>query len=168
MNDKSVWWFLRRNLYDLKRQHGAFVVVYKLMDVETDYTTGKKTISRELHEVRRAIILPEEVFRQVEQGIAHLSSNKFFVSQAGSDQGQAVFIFDARDLPVGFRFDLDDFVIVGGEYYQVTEVDEYELDSGWLIKTKRTVGAGLRVILDVAAVNTIALSQGTAIVKETL
>jgi DNA-binding beta-propeller fold protein YncE len=141
MNDSSNWKFIVRNLYSLKRQYGAKVTVCKVLDVETDYITGEKTISRELHEVQRAIMLPVEEKRKVEQGIAHLSSNKMFVSQAGFDDEQALFIFDAKDLPAGFQFNLDDFVIVEDEYFRVTEVDEYEYDSGWVIKTHRTKGA---------------------------
>ena len=141
MNDKSIWWFIRRNLYSLKHQYGASVTVHKTLDVDTDYTTGQKTISQESYEVKRAIMLPEEEGRKVQQGIAHLSTNKWFVSQAGFDQGKALFIFDAQDLPAGFQFDLDGFVIVEDEYYRVIEVDEYECDSGWIIKTKRVVGS---------------------------
>jgi hypothetical protein len=141
MNDSSNWKFIVRNLYSLKRQYGAEVTVCKVLDVETDYITGEKTISRELHEVRRAIMLPVEEKRKVEQGIAHLSSNKMFASQAGFDDEQALFIFDTKDLPAGFQFNLDDFVIVEDEYFRVTEVDEYEYDSGWVIKTHRTKGA---------------------------
>jgi hypothetical protein len=144
MNDKSHWQFLRQNLYSLKREYGARVTVCKVLDINTDYQTGQKTVSRELHQVARAIMLPVEESRQVQQGIAHLSANKRFVSQAGFDEEKALFIFDASDLPAGFQFDLDDFVIVEDEYYRVTEVDEYEYDSGWIIKTHLTEGADLK------------------------
>lgn len=167
MIDKSIWQFIRRSLYMLKRQYGASLTVYKLVDTETDYRTGKKSVIRELHRVRRAIMLPEEEVRRVEQGIAHLSTNKRFNSQAGFDQGKALFIFDASDLPAGFKFNLDDFVVIGDEYYRVTEVDEYEYDSGWVIKTTRVEGAELKVILDVSAETTTALTQAAAESKET-
>ncbi len=167
MNDKSTWYFIRRNLYSLKREYGAQVTVCKVTDTDTNYITGQKTISRELHQVRRAIMLPVEESRKVQQGIAHLSSSKWFVSQAGFDQVKALFVIDARDLPAGFQFNLDDFIIVEGEYYRVTEVDEYEHDAGWIIKTHLDVGANLSVPFDVSAENTMALSQGTTDVKET-
>ena len=167
MIDTSMWQFIRRSLYMLKRQYGAAVTVYKLLDAETDYGTGTKSVRRELYRVRRAIMLPEDEVRRVEQGIAHLSANKWFVSQAGFDQGKALFIFDASDLPSGFRFNLDDFVVVEGEYYRVTEVDEYEYDSGWIIKTTRVEGADLTVILDRSAETTMALTQATIESTET-
>ncbi len=167
MNDRSNWRFIRRCLYNLKRQYGAQVNVCKVLDVGTDYVTGKKTITRELHQVRRAVMLPEEEARKVQQGIAHLSASKWFVSQAGFDQVKAIFIFDAKDLPTGFQFDLDDFIVVEGEYYRVTEVDEYEFDSGWLIKTTLDKGADFQVVLEAMATSTMSLSQATTEIKET-
>jgi hypothetical protein len=143
MNDRSHSNFVRRNLYSLKRQYGVQVAVHKILDTETDYATGEKEVTKEIHSVRRAIMLPVEAERVVEQGIAHLSANKMFVSQAGFDQEKALFIFDARDLPRGFQFDLNDFVVVDGEYHCITEVDEYEYDSGWIIKTHLAKGADL-------------------------
>jgi hypothetical protein len=145
MADRSNFRFVRQALYALKRQYGANVTVCKVLDTDTDYETGVKTVSRELYPVKRAIMLPVEAERKVEQGIAQLSANKSFVSQAGFDEGKALFIFDARDLPTGFKFNLDDYVIVSGEYYLVTEVDEFEVDAGWIIKTHLTEGADLEV-----------------------
>jgi hypothetical protein len=143
MTDRSNSRFVRQNLYALKRQYGVDVTVHKILDTETDYQTGDKTVTKETHDVRRAIMLPVEEARKVEQGIAHLSANKWFVSQGGFDLDRATFIFDARDLPTGFEFTLNDFVVVEGAYYCVTEVDEYEYDSGWIIKTHLAKGADL-------------------------
>jgi len=143
MNDRSHSNFVRRTLYALKRQYGVLVSVHKILDTETKYTTGAKTVTKETYSVRRAIMLPVEAKRVVEQGIAHLSANKMFVSQAGFDQEKALFIFDARDLPKDFQFALNDFVVVDDGYYCVTEVDEYEYDSGWIIKTHLVKGADL-------------------------
>ena len=62
-------------------------------------------------------------------------------------------------LPTGFKFDLDDNIIVDGDYYKVIEIDEFEYDTGWLIKTHRVAGADPKVILDVSADNAVALLQ---------
>lgn len=144
MTDRSNSSFVRQNLYALKRQYGVDVTVHKILDTDTEYTTGAKTVTKETYNVRRAIMLPVEEERKVEQGIALLSANKWFVSQGGFDLERATFIFDAKDLPTGFQFDLNDFVVVDDAYYCVTEVDEYEYDSGWIIKTHLVKGADLK------------------------
>jgi hypothetical protein len=160
VNEKRTWQWMRRILYDLKRQYSAHVYVYKLKDARTDYRTGTKTVRRDIHEVRTAIMLPEEVSRRVEQGIAHLSANKRFVSQAGYDLGKASFIFDARDLPAGFQFELDDYVLIEGDYYKVVEVDEFEYDTGWIIKTHHVEGVTLAALLELDAESLFILSDG--------
>lgn len=157
--DNSQWRFLRKALYNLKRDYNVQATVCQVLDTVTQYTTGKRTISRNLYHIRRAIMLPAEEQRKVEQGIAHLSTNKWFTSQAGFDLEEALFIFDAKDLPDGFRFNIDDFIIVDGEYHKVTEVDEYEYDAGWVIKTHLDKGAVFTATLDVFAESTLMLSQ---------
>lgn len=163
--DKSQWRFLRQTIYNLKRDYNVQATVCQVLDTDTEYTTGKKTISRNLYHVQRAIMLPVEEKRQVEQGIAHLSANKWFTSQAGFDLEKALFIFDAQDLPIGFQFNIDDFVVVDGDYYKVTEVDEY--DAGWVIKTHLDKGAVFTATLDVSAASMLMLSQSASVVKET-
>jgi hypothetical protein len=142
MNDpQSNWQFLRQTLYSLKRQYNVVATVCSVTDTSTNYATGQKTFIGDTHEVQRAIMLPTEGERKVEQGIEVLSANKWHTAQAGFDQEKALFIFDARDLPVGFKFGLDDFVVVEGEYYKVTKISEYEYDSGWMINTKLIKGS---------------------------
>ncbi len=159
MNERQIWQFMRQALYQLKRQYGATVTVIKLNDAQTNYQTGVKAIDKTIHNVRRAIMLPEEIARNVEQGISHLSANKMFVSQAGFDLGKATFIFDARDLPAGFKWGLDDHIIVAGESFKVSEIDEFEYDSGWVIKTHRVNGAALTGSITLTVSDTITLSD---------
>lgn len=159
MNDKHIWQFMRRALYSLKRQYGAAVTVVKLTDVTTDYKTGVKSVEKSIINVRRAVVLPEEIKRQVEQGIAHLSANKMFVSQAGFDTGQVTFIFDAKDLPVGFSWCLDDHILVDGEDFKVTAIDEFEFDSGWIIKAIRVNGADFTGDMSLDASTSLTISQ---------
>lgn len=159
MNEKQIWQFMRRALYQLKRQYGASVTVVKLDDAQVNYATGVKVVNKTIHNVRRAIMLPEEIARNVEQGIAQLSANKMFVSQAGFDLGRATFIFDARDLPGGFKWGLDDHVLVSGESFKVSEIDEFEYDSGWVIKTHRVNGADLTGSITLTVSDTITLSD---------
>lgn len=139
MTDKSLWMFLRRTVYDLKRQYNVEATVYKVLDSTTDYVTGGKTGSYESYLIPRIIMFPIEELRKVPQGIAQLSANKFFVSQAGFDKETALFVIDANDLPTGFQFNFDDFIVVEDKYYQVIEVDVYE--SAWVIKTSHVKGS---------------------------
>lgn len=147
-----------QNLYTLKHQYGVEATVCKLLGADTDYKTGRKTIARELHNVRRAVMLPEEIAARADTS---RNSSGSHLASAGYNLGKAVFIFDARDLPAGFCFKTDDFIVVQGEYYKVAEVEVYGCDLAWVLKTHRVLGADLCTILDITADSALALSQAT-------
>lgn len=157
--ERQQWEFIRQALYSLKKDYGAEVTVIKLVDSQTDYKTGVKTITKSIHPIRRAIMLPEEIFRKVEQGIAHLSANKMFVSQGGYDVDNCTFIVDAKDMPEGYTWGLDDHIQVVAEVFKVIKISEFEYDSGWMITTRLVEGSDITGIIPVGAETTITLTD---------
>ena len=155
MQNKNPWGFIHKNLYSLKRQYGTSVVVYKLLDVDTNYRTGQKTVTRTLYRVRRAIMLPEEVLRKA----GGLNNEKAVMTGAGFDKGDATFIFDPRNLPDGFQFELDDYVVVKDGFFKLIQIEEYGVSLAWVLKTRRVNGSELNITLDASAGNTLMLSQ---------
>ena len=100
--DRTLNRMIQRTLYSLKRQYGGTVSVYRPNDAETDVRTGRKTIDKDVFVVRRAVVLPVKVSREVIQSISQISANKAFVYGGNFDSGLRKFIIDARDLPKGF------------------------------------------------------------------
>ncbi len=120
---------LRLTLYGLKRQFGGTVYIYNLQDAETDYTTGVKTSTQSFTQVRRAIVLPVKVEREV---IKSLTSKPF--TYGGSyDTRTRLFVIDARDVAVGFEIAMDDWVHYNGYRYSLKSIEKLELDAGWLL-----------------------------------
>jgi len=64
---------VRQVLYGLKRQYGADIAVYKLLDADTDYTTGLKTIHK-LSEELEAVVIPTKIAREAIQSISQISA----------------------------------------------------------------------------------------------
>ena len=153
MQDKNPWGFIEKNLYALKRQYGTSVVVYKLSDVDTNYRTGQKTVVRSLHQVRRVIMLPEDILRKVGR-----TNNKTGESSAGIEEGDATFIFDPRDLPNDFQFELDDYVVVKDGFFKLVQIEEYGVALAWVLKTRRVNGSELNVTIEASASDSLALS----------
>jgi len=153
VQDNNPWGFIEKNLYALKRQYGTSVIICKLANVDTNYRTGQKTVSRTLHRVRRAIMLPEEMLRKVGR-----SNNKTIPSSAGYDESDATFMFDPRDMPDGFQFELDDFVVVKDGFFKLIQIEEYGASLAWVLKTRRVNGSELNVALETSASNSLALS----------
>lgn len=162
---RDTWQFIRQAIYQLKRQYGTRVTVVKLNDAQTDYRTGRKTLNTTTHAVRRAIMLPEEIGRRVEQGAAYISANKNLLAQAGFDQGKAMFIFDADDLPSGFRFGLDDHILVGTDYHKVSKIKPFEPGLGWIIYTHHVDDATFGSTLTLAASNALSLAHQPSVTE---
>jgi hypothetical protein len=129
----------RRSLYMLKREYGARIVIFKLLDSDTDVRTGVKTVSTSRIVVRRAIVLPEMLDRTTKQSISLISSNKEFVSGGTSDIGTRNFIVDRRDVVLP-ELSADDWIEYLNYKYQIKKVQSFEQETGWIITAKRISG----------------------------
>jgi hypothetical protein len=138
--NRSLNRFIRRTLYSLKRQYGSRVDVYQLNDAETDYETGAKTVSKTVNIVRKCIVLPVKIAREVVQTISQISANKMFVLGGTYDAGTRMFILDTRDMPDDHEFTMDDWIIYNGRRYDLKSVEEFEQHSAWTIIGKEVKG----------------------------
>lgn len=130
----------RLALYQLKKDYGASILIYKLLTTDTSVTTGQKNITVSMTPVRRAIIMPKIVNRTSVQSISLISSNKEFVSGGTYDQGTRDFIVDRRDVRYLPSLTADDWIIYNRKKYQIKTVEHFEVDAGWIITAKELVG----------------------------
>jgi hypothetical protein len=122
-----------QTMYAMKRQYGGRIDVYRLNDVETNLRTGVKTIAKDVFAIRRAVILPVHISRNVVQSISQISANKKFVYGANFDAGKRTFVIDSRDLPEGFQFKNDDWIVYRNRRYDLADIQELEFAAGWII-----------------------------------
>ena len=143
---------IRQTIYDLKHRFGGEVTVYKVVDSNTDYKTGDKSINTTSRLVRKAIILPNLLTREIFQGVNYLAASKSFTSLGGQgwDEATRTFIFDGHDLK-GYTFETEDWVVYRGKRYDIETIEQLEFDTGWLILAKEVKGqiSGGSVSLDV-------------------
>lgn len=138
--NRSLNRFIRRTLYSLKRQYGSKVDVYQLNSAATDYETGEKTVSKTVHIVRKCIVLPVKIAREVVQTISSISANKMFVMGGSYDAGTRMFIIDTRDMPTDYEFTNDDWLIYNGRRYDMKSIEEFEQHTAWTIIAKEVKG----------------------------
>ena len=131
---------IRQALYALKKDYGGTIYLYKLVSTETDVRTGRKTVVTDRTYIRRAIVLPVTVKRDVKQSISLISSNKEFVQGGTSDIGKRDFIIDRRDCRHLTELTADDWLVYKREKYQIATVETFEEDAGWIITAKKLVG----------------------------
>ncbi len=131
---------MRQALYSLKRQYGARIDIYKLVNSETDVRTGNKTITKTMFRVERAIVLPVKIDRSVQQGISLISANKEFVTGGSYDVGTRNFIIDRRDCPTLPDLTADDWLVYHCGKYQIKSIEEFEIDCGWIVTARKLIG----------------------------
>ena len=132
---------IRQTIYDLKHRFGAEVTVYKVVDSTTNYKTGAKSIDTTSRAVRKAIVLPSTLSREIFQSVSYLSASKSFASLGGQgwDETSRGFIFDGRDLQ-DYDFELEDWIVYRGKRYDIQTIEALEWDTGWMIVAKEVKG----------------------------
>ena len=158
--DRTLNRMIRQTLYSLKRQYGGTVSVYRLNDAETDVRTGRKTIDKDVFVVRRAVVLPVKVSREVIQTISQISANKAFVYGGSFDSGLRKFIIDARDLPEGFELTTDDWLVYSGRRYEIKAIWEFEFGAAWIVVGKELMGRVPEQVHLVTADSLLSLATG--------
>lgn len=138
--NRSLNRFIRRTLYSLKRQYGSRIDVYQLNDADTDYQTGEKTVSKTVYIVRKCIVLPVKIARELVQSISQISANKMFVYGGSYDAGTRLFIVDARDMPNDYEFKNDDWIVYNGRRYDIKSIEEFEQHTAWSIVGREVKG----------------------------
>lgn len=150
----------RQALYELKRDYGAPVAVYKLVAAETNYETGAKTSTSEAYHVRNCVVMPADTLRKFFYGVSYLGANKSFVSQGGQgwDESNRGFIIEGRDLP-GFVFEKEDWIVYDNARYDIEMIDTLEGGGGWLVVGKHVRGSLPQQEIKMNVVDTLYTTQ---------
>lgn len=153
---------IRQALYQLKKDYGAPIDIYKLVSSDTDARTGEKNVTKTVTHVRRAIVVPSTKDRVVQQTISIISANKEFVSGGHYDMNQREFIIDRRDVPALPDLTADDWIVYNRRKYQIKTVEAFEVDAAWVVTARELVGETPEQIYDLRAESTLELTHDAA------
>ncbi len=157
--NRSLNRFIRRTLYSLKRQYGSRGDIYKLVSVDTDYETGVETVSKTVNIVRKCIVLPVKIAREISKTISQISSNKMFVYGGTYDAGTRMFIVDTRDLPTDFEFTNDDWIVYNSRRYDIKTIEEFEQRTAWTLVAREIAGVRPEQVLFAHVTDQLSMSQ---------
>ena len=146
---------MQRILYALKRQYGGQISIRKLLNSQTDARTGKKTETTKLIPVARAVVLPAHSWCKVVRGI---SANKDYMAGGAYDATARDFIVDRKDVRELPTLTSDDWILYRGRKYQVSAVETFECDAGWVITARAIDGEVSQQTLTVAATDQLELN----------
>lgn len=134
---------VNQNLYSLKRQYGGRIVLSTLVDADTEYATGVKSVDYQIRHIRRAIILPSRVMRDVVASVARITSNKKMAYGGEFSVGDRGFIIHGKDIPSNVSIRVDDWITYRGERYGITKILNVCGDTGWMIFARKHPGTTL-------------------------
>ncbi len=164
--NRNLNYRIRQALYQLKKDYGAPIDIYKLVSSETNVRTGEKVITKTVTHVRRAVVVPARIDRVVNQSISLISANKEFVSGGTYDASQRDFIIDRRDVPALPELTADDWIVYNRRKYQVKTVEAFEVDAGWVVTARELVGEVPEQILEERVKSTLAFEPDLETVGE--
>ena len=142
---------IRQTLYQMKKDYGAPIDIYRLVSSETDARTGEKIVTKSVTHVRRAIVVPSRIDRVAQQTISVISANKQFVTGGHYDASQREFIIDRRDVPALPELTADDWIVYNRRKYQIKNIESFEVDAGWVIAAREIVGETPEQVFDLRA-----------------
>jgi hypothetical protein len=146
-------------LYSFKQQYGGGPVhIYTFGGTTTNVETGAKTTVKDVTVVRKAVILPAKVSRDVVQTISQISANKAFVYGGSFDSRTRTFIIDRLDCP-DLELKEDDWLVFNGRKYEIKAVQEFEFDTAWVITARHQLGDVFEQIFPLGADHLLDLTQ---------
>lgn len=135
--------FIRKVLYQLKRDYGIALNVNFRTSSSIDTKTLQKTVVIDSFAVRNAIVLPSNMERSFVYSLPMIASNKNFTYGALFDADRRRIMIDARDIPAGITLDLDMWLVFDGKRYDFEEIHEYEFSSGFMLVVRQATNVAL-------------------------
>ena len=118
-------------LYCLKRDFGAPIDIYKLLSSEVDPKTGVRSAETHIYRIKRAIVMPAKMTRAKLR--LRGSSNKDFINLY--DETTREFIIEQKDARGLTALTPDDWIVHKDKKWQVASVEDFEVNSAWVVTT---------------------------------
>ena len=135
--------FIRKVLYQLKRDYGLSINVNFRTSSTIDSKTLQKTVVEDSFRIARAILLPSNMERAFVYSLPMIASNKNFTYGALFDLDRRRLIVDAKDIPATVTLDNDMWLIFDGKRYDLEEIHEFEFSSGFMLVVKQATNVVL-------------------------
>lgn len=128
------------NLYQLKRDYGIPLDLYKTKTTE-NIETGRKTVTRTKIHIRKAISLPATEMIRTRAAQQFLKASEIEISDR-------FIILDYNDLPKDFDIEPRDHVIINHHRYEIITVNENEYGTGYMLTARETKGVDKFEVID--------------------
>jgi hypothetical protein len=149
---------IRKVLYSLKKEYGFAVTFYNVTSEDVDYKTGVRENVTDHLNVRKVIILPRNLKQKFEFDLAYVAAGKNMTYGGLYNTGTRKLIVDRRDVG-DFEIKVDGYFTWENQRYQIAEVEDFELNTGWVIVGRVVEGAVRNKIVDLKAESPLTFAQ---------
>jgi len=98
---------------------GEPATVYRVASSTTDLQTGLTSESRTVYAVDRAVLIDGPGKRDFVYHRSFIAASREFIYGGTFDDRQGFIVIDATDLPIGFTFRQEDYVVINNRRLQI-------------------------------------------------
>ena len=120
---------ITNTLYELKRDWGCSVEYHKIIEDIVNRATGVSTIEYDIFKIRRAILLPSALVREV-------TNTGLPFNYGGGHDSKSRFLYVVRkDLPKEYVANEDDYMVIKDVKYSfIKPIEDYDFDTVYIFK----------------------------------
>ncbi len=123
-------------LYSLKRKYGTPARIRRLKTVANDIETGVQDKVYDIIDIKRAILMPEEMIRKFLYDLSFIAANKNFTYGGFFDNVSRIILIDGKDLKV--ELTPNDHIEIDKIRESIKAIGVFEHQKiGWIIATNR-------------------------------
>lgn len=156
--------FVKESIYHLKRSYGSKITIYHVTSVTDNPETGETVITKIAHIIRKAVVLPTELAKEMNiiGGYRRVSPD---FPNTPTDIITRVILIDNDDLPLGFEWNQEDYLVINKDRYEIDKMMELEDNYVTMITAKFLKGTRPNEILSSNLENFIILVENLTVVK---
>lgn len=154
--------YLRRVIYKLKQKYGFPVDIYRFNKSSPNPETGAITSDKVTFSINKAVLLSApSLLRTFYYDVTYLITNRNFAYGELLDIEKSIFLIDNSDLPRGFIFTQDDFLVYDKKRYSISKLDFIDQNIGVLVQAKEVKGTEVDNIINLNVISTLPITQVT-------
>jgi hypothetical protein len=131
--------FMRRAIYQFKKDYGTLIRYFVIKNSSTDTKTGARLIEKDMFELP-AVLLPQDLVRKFMQDIGYLAANKNFTYGALNDYLTSKFLILDDDLPKGLAINLNGYIVWNHKRLERISFESMENGVAYLLTAKASEG----------------------------
>jgi len=151
--------FIRGRIYALKRRFGFPIEVCLENIGAYNPETGTADIAHERYPIRRAIVFPGMVHRDIFYSISFLRANSNFTYGGDIENDDRSIIIDGRDLPPGFILTQEHYYLFNNLRWDLKDFVRLEDGISYFINLRRSGNADSKAIYKHEISDSLTLSE---------